>query len=74
MLKSLIKAIIVAIKKKKLEKLTNDPKYQALLKRYNIEPVPWDKDFKFSDLPAFRKKKSQIKMNRRNINLKPHSE
>lgn len=48
------------IKKKKkereFEKLSNDPQYQAILKKYNIEPVPWDKDFTFSDLPAFKKK------------------
>ena len=43
-------------KEREFEKLTNDPKYQAILKKYNIEPVPYDKDFKLGDLKAFRKK------------------
>mgnify|MGYP000032016247 FL=1 len=43
-------------KEKEFEKLSKDPQYQAILKRYNIEPIPWDKDFTLSDLPAFRKK------------------
>ena len=43
-------------KEKEFEKLSNDPQYQAILKKYNIEPIPWDKDFTLSDLPAFRKK------------------
>lgn len=43
-------------KEKEFQKLTNDPKYQAILKKYNIEPVPYDKDFKLGDLKAFRKK------------------
>ena len=42
-------------KEKEFQKLTNDPKYQAILKKYNIEPVPYDKDFKLGDLKAFRK-------------------
>jgi hypothetical protein len=45
--------------KKQMEKLTNDPEYQAILKEYNIEPIPWDKNFTLSDLPAFRKKKKK---------------
>lgn len=43
-------------KEKEFEKLSKDPQYQAILKKYNIEPIPWDKDFTLSDLPAFRKK------------------
>lgn len=43
-------------KEKEFEKLSKDPQYQAILKKYNIEPIPWDTDFTLSDLPAFRKK------------------
>lgn len=51
-----LNSIRIAIKKKQLDKLTNDPKYQAILKKYNIEPVPYGKDFKLGDLKAFKKK------------------
>ena len=55
-LKNFIRSIQVAIKKKQLDKLTNDPEYQKILKKYNIEPVPYGKDFKLGDLPAFKNK------------------
>jgi|11BtaG_2_1085332.scaffolds.fasta_scaffold00942_5 selenophosphate synthetase-related protein len=51
-----INSIKIAIKKKQLDKLTNDPEYQRILKKYKIEPVPYDKNFSLGDLPAFRKK------------------
>tara|TARA_B100001057_G_scaffold470512_1_gene531895 strand:+ start:681 stop:872 length:192 start_codon:yes stop_codon:yes gene_type:complete len=28
-------------KEKEYEKLTNDPSYQAILKKYNIKPTDW---------------------------------
>lgn len=31
-----------AKKEREFEKLTNDPEYQSLLKKYNIEPVDWN--------------------------------
>jgi len=37
-----LNSIRVAIKKKKLDKLTNDPDYQKILKKYNIKPVNWN--------------------------------
>ena len=49
-------SIKIDIKKKQLDKLTNDPDYQKILKKYNIEPVPYGKDFSLDDLPAFKKK------------------
>ena len=45
----------IAIKKKQLDKLTNDPEYQKILKKYNIEPVPYGKDFSLGDLKSFKK-------------------
>jgi len=29
-------------KEKELEKLTQDPEYQKILKKYNIKPVDWN--------------------------------
>ena len=49
------KSIKIAKKKNKLDKLTNDPKYQAILKKYDIEPVPYGKDFSLGDLKSFKK-------------------
>jgi hypothetical protein len=37
-----LNSIRVAIKKKKLDKLTNDPDYQKILKKYNIKPIDWN--------------------------------
>lgn len=51
-----LNSIRVAIKKKKLDKLTNDPKYQSILKKYGIDPVPYGKNFDLGDLPAFKDK------------------
>ena len=36
-----LNSIRVAIRQKKLDKLTNDPEYQKILKKYNINPVDW---------------------------------
>lgn len=41
-IKDLLKKVQVAIKKKQLDKLTNDPEYQKILKKYNIKPVNWN--------------------------------
>lgn len=30
-----------AKKEREYERLTNDPEYQSLLKKYNIEPIDW---------------------------------
>ncbi len=51
-----IKFLIRKKKERELEKITNDTEYQAILKKYNIKPVDWDKNFTLDDLPAFRKK------------------
>lgn len=56
-IKSFIGSIIKAYKQKKLDKLTNDPEYQAILKKYNLKPIDWTKNYDLSDLPAFRKNK-----------------
>ena len=48
--KRFIRSIQVAIKKKQLDKLTNDPEYQKILKKYNIEPVPYGKTASVDDL------------------------
>ena len=50
-----LNSIKIAIKKKQLDKLTNDPEYQKILKKYNIEPVPYDKNFSLGDLKSFKK-------------------
>ena len=50
-----LSSIKIAIKKKQLDKLTNDPEYQKILKKYNIEPVPYGKDFSLGDLKSFKK-------------------
>ena len=48
-------------KEREFEKLTNDPKYQAILKKYNIEPVPYGQDISFKDLRKLQKKSGRIK-------------
>ena len=40
-IKSFIGSIVKAYKTKQLDKLTNDPEYQKILKKYNIKPVDW---------------------------------
>jgi len=40
-IKSFIGSIMKAYKQKKLDKLTNDPEYQAILKKYNLKPIDW---------------------------------
>ena len=48
-------------KEKEFQKLTNDPKYQAILKKYNIEPVPYGQDISFKDLRKLQRKSGRIK-------------
>ena len=45
-------------KEKEYKKLTYDPKYQSILKKHNLEPVPYGKDISFigSYLAVFAKK------------------
>lgn len=46
-----IKFLIRKKKERELEKITNDPEYQAILKKYNIDPV----DYNFTkDDPWFK--------------------
>ena len=40
-IKSFIGSIVKAYKTKQLDKLTKDPEYQKILKKYNIKPVDW---------------------------------
>jgi vacuolar-type H+-ATPase subunit E/Vma4 len=49
-IKKFIGSIIKAYKEKKLDKLTNDPEYQKILKKYNIKPVSYGKDKSLDDL------------------------
>ena len=55
-IKSFLTKIFKSLKQKDLNKLTNDPEYQSILKKYNIKPVNYSKNYDLSDLPAFRKK------------------
>ena len=41
-IKSFIGSIVKAYQTKKLDKLTNDPEYQKILKKYKIKPVEWN--------------------------------
>ena len=43
----LLKKIKIAIKQKQLDKLSNDPNFQATLKKYNIKPVDWTKNYDY---------------------------
>jgi len=54
-IKSFLTKIFKSLKQKDLDKLTNDPEYQSILKKYNIKPIDWGKSRKLSDLPAFKK-------------------
>ena len=40
-IKRFIGKIAKAYKTKKLDKLTNDPEYQKILKKYNLKPIDW---------------------------------
>ena len=42
-----LKKIQIAIKTKQLDKLTNDPEYQKTLKKYNIKPIDWTKNYDY---------------------------
>ena len=55
-LSNLFKKIKLAKAEKEYQQLTNDPKYQQLLKKYKIKPVDYIKKYDLDDLPAFRKK------------------
>lgn len=49
------------ILQKEYDDLTNDPKYQSILKRYNIKPVDWQKDHSLDELFEGHEKKRQEK-------------
>ena len=55
-LSNFFKKIKLAKAEKEYQQLTNDPKYQQLLKKYKIKPVDYIKKYDLDDLPAFRKK------------------
>ncbi len=55
-LSNFFKKIKLAKAEKEYQQLTNDPKYQQLLKKYKIKPVDYSKKYDLDDLPAFRKK------------------
>jgi hypothetical protein len=46
-IRDLLKKIKIAIKTKQLDKLTNDPEFQKTLKKYNIKPIDWTKDYDY---------------------------
>lgn len=46
-IRDLLKKIKIAMKKRELDKLTNDPDFQRTLKKYNIKPVDWTKDYDY---------------------------
>ena len=56
-LSNFFKKIKLAKAEKEYQQLTNDPKYQQLLKKYKIKPVDYIKKYDLDDLPAFRKNK-----------------
>ena len=41
-IKSFIGSIVKAYQTKKLDKLTNDPEYQKILKKYKIKPINYN--------------------------------
>ena len=49
-IKSFIGSIVKAYKTKQLDRLTNDPEYQKILKKYKIKPVSYGKDKSLDDL------------------------
>jgi len=53
-IKKFIGSIVKAYKTKQLDKLTNDPEYQKILKKYKIKPVDYSKNYDLGDL--FKKK------------------
>lgn len=42
-----IKFLIRKKKERELERITNDPEYQAILKKYNIKPMEWGKNYDY---------------------------
>ena len=60
-MKRLFNKIKKVIKEKEYKKLTNDPKYQSILKKHNLEPVPYGKDISFSELRKLQRKTGRIK-------------
>jgi len=46
-IRDFLKKIQIAIKQKQLDKLTNDPEYQKILKQYNIKPIDWGKNYDY---------------------------
>jgi len=56
-IRKFIGSIVKAYKTKQLDKLTNDPEYQKLLKKYKIKPIDWKKsadDYNLGDLRKLR--------------------
>ena len=60
-MKRLFNKIKKLIKEKEYKKLTNDPKYQSILKKHNLEPVPYDQNISFKDLRKLQRKSGYIK-------------
>ena len=48
---------IIRSKKKEFDRLTNDPKYQSILKKYNIKPVPYGKNSSLEELRELQEKR-----------------
>jgi hypothetical protein len=46
-IRDFLNKIQIAIKTKQLDKLTNDPEYQKIIKQYNIKPVDWTKNYEY---------------------------
>jgi len=41
-IRKFIGSIVKAYKTKQLDRLTNDPEYQRILKKYKLKPVNWN--------------------------------
>ncbi len=52
-----IKFLIRKKKERELERITNDPEYQAILKRAGIKPIDWGKNYTLRDLEALQNEK-----------------
>ena len=55
----LIKKLEIQSLNDKLDRVTNDPGYQKILKRYNLKPIDYTKNYDLSDLSHFREKREE---------------
>ena len=60
-IKRFIGKIAKAYKTKKLDKLTNDPEYQKILKKYNLKPIDWNKEPDAKSYAQYQKNVAKLK-------------